>query len=144
MQVHAFAQKEKVTQVENAADAGARPPAHDHRFDLCQVAFLVIRKALKELFARDEPEDGIAEKLEALVGGQTGVGPGGVRQGGAKQIRLAKLVADDLLALFQDLGFATRGQFLRHDFRTVYALSLTGFLLTLSSSPAIVNVQTGP
>jgi hypothetical protein len=47
---------------------------------------------------------------------------GSVRQGGAKHIRLAKLVADDLLALFQDFGFATRGEFLRHDFRSVRTL----------------------
>ena len=41
-------------------------------------------------------------------------GPGGVRQGGAQQFRLAEAVADRLLALLQNLGFAAGGQFLCH------------------------------
>src|SRR5262249_14361229 len=63
MQVHPFAEKEEVTEVEDAANAGTSSPADDHRFDLRQIAFLIVGEALKELFAGDEAEHSVAEKL---------------------------------------------------------------------------------
>ena len=87
------------------------------RLDLGQVAFLVVGKAQVELFTRHQAEDGVAEEFQAFVGGEAGVGAGGVGQGGAEQFGLAEMVADRVLALFQNLGFAAGGQFLLHDLR---------------------------
>ena len=71
--VHAPAQKQVIAQVDRATDAGAGPPADDGRLDLGQVALLELGEADVELFAADDAEHGVAEELEALVGGQPAV-----------------------------------------------------------------------
>ena len=108
MDNHPFAQKQKIAQVQKTADASTGAPADYHRLDLGQVAFLILGKTLKELFAGHQAQHGIAQKLQALIGRQTSVGPRGVRQGGAQQLRLAELIADGLLAFLQNLGLMTR------------------------------------
>ena len=94
--------------------AQVRPADHD-RLDLGQIAFLIVRKTQVELFARHQAQHGVAEELQAFVGGQARVGAGGVREGGAEQFGLAEVVADGVLAFFQNLGFAAGGQFLLHN-----------------------------
>ena len=107
--VHALAQEQEIAEVELPADAGAGAPADDDRLDLGQVAFLVVGKAQVELFAGDQAEHGVAEEFQAFVGGEAGIGAGSVRQAGPEQIRLAKAVADGVLAFFQNLGLHGRG-----------------------------------
>ena len=94
---HAFAEKQKFSEVQQAANASAGAPANDHRLDLGKVPFLIFGKALKELFAGDQAQHGVAQEFQAFVGGQAGVGTGGVRQRGAQKLRLAKLIADRFL-----------------------------------------------
>ena len=78
---HALAEKQEVAEVEFLAEAGAGATADDRRFDFRQVAFLVVGKAQIELLAGDKPENRVAEKLHAFVGGEARVGAGRVRQG---------------------------------------------------------------
>src|SRR5438067_566215 len=103
MRVHPFAQEEKISQVQLATDPRAGTPADHGRLDFCQIAFLVIGETLEELFADDQPQDRVAQELESFVGGQARIRTGSVRQGGAKERRLAEAVLNRLLALLQNL-----------------------------------------
>ena len=49
-------------------------PADHDRFDLGQIAFLVIGEAQIKLFAGNHTQDRVPEELETLIGGQAGVG----------------------------------------------------------------------
>jgi len=61
-------------QAEGLADLRAGLPADDDRFDLGQVAFLVVGEALEQLLAGDQPQDRVAEEFQSFVGGQPRVG----------------------------------------------------------------------
>ena len=81
------------------AEPAARLAADDHRLDPREVPLERIRKQPVERLADEKPQDGIAEKLEPLVGGQAVLGPGGVGQGGHQQGGVTKHVSDPALAL---------------------------------------------
>src|SRR5205814_2307620 len=102
-QVQSLAQKKIVAQVERAAKTSAGTPADHRRLDLGQVAFLEVGKTLEKLLASHQAQDGVAQELKAFVGVAARIGAGGVRQGGAQQFRLSKLVADRFLAILQNL-----------------------------------------
>ena len=59
-------------------------------------------------------EDRFAEEFKAFVGSAPSVCSGCVGESGAQEFGLAKLVADGLLAVFQNLGVVAGRQFLRH------------------------------
>ena len=69
----ALAEEEKIAEADLLAELRTGLAADNDRLDLGEVAFLIIGKALEELFAGDQSQDGVAEELEALVGVVPGV-----------------------------------------------------------------------
>ena len=104
MRRHPFAQHQKLAQPKRLADLRARLPADDDRLELRQVAFELLGKLLEQLLADDQAEDRVAEKLQPLVRRQPMIGPGGVRQRRVQQLRIAKPIAEPLLAALQAEG----------------------------------------
>ena len=94
-----LADDEEVGEAELLAEPAARLPAHDHRLDAGEISLERVRKQPEEPLAHQKAEDRIAEELEPFVGGQSVLGPGGVRECRDEQPRIAKHVADPPLAL---------------------------------------------
>src|SRR5207249_1523579 len=67
VEVHSLAQEEKIAEVEKPANVSAGAAADHHRFDLGEIAFLIVGKTQEELFAGDQTQDGVAQEFEPLV-----------------------------------------------------------------------------
>src|SRR6266849_92100 len=113
MRVHPLSEEEKITQVQLPADAGTGAAAHYGGLDFREVPFLVIGEKFEELFAHDQSQDGVTQKLEPFVRGQSGVRTGSVGQGRSEEFGLAKAVLDRFLALLQNFRLAAY-EFLLH------------------------------
>ncbi len=114
---HPFAQNQKLLHPQRLADLCTRLPADDDRLDPRQVAFEVLGVLLEEDLADHRAEDGVAEELQPLVGGQAVFGPRGVRQGRQQQALVLEVIADPLLKLLQKgnlLGFGSTQVIHRH------------------------------
>ena len=72
---HPFAKNQEFVQSQAATQRSASLPTDDDRLDLGEVPFQVLGEPLVEQLADDQGQDGVAEKLEALVGLQAMRGP---------------------------------------------------------------------
>src|SRR6516165_4244299 len=104
LKVHSLAEEEKVTEIQEAAQASASAPADDCRLELGEVPLLLVGKAQIELFAANQAEHGIPEKFQPFVGIRARIGTGGVRKGRPQQVGPAEAIADRALAHLQDFS----------------------------------------
>ena len=80
---HPLAQDQELLHAQGLADLGAGLPADDDRLDLGQVAFQVLGVLDGTASRRRRRQDGVAQKLQPLVGGQPVLGPRGMGQAAA-------------------------------------------------------------
>ena len=113
MRRHSLAQDQKLPQPERLADLRAGLPADDDRLELGQIAFELVGKLRKQLFADHEPENRVAQELQPLVRRQAMIGAGRVRQGRFEQLEIAELIPQPLLAALQAKGIVRIGDRLR-------------------------------
>src|SRR5262249_48320036 len=95
---HPFAEDQKLLEAERLAELGTGLPADKDRLDAREVAFQVVGIAAKEDFADHRAQDRVAQEFQPLVGGETMLGPRGMRQGRFQQCQIAKSITDPLLA----------------------------------------------
>ena len=99
---------EELLEPELLSDLGEALAAHDVSSRLRQPAFLEIGVLVEEHVARDRPEDGVAEELEALVA-PAGVELGrGVGQRGEQEVAVREPVSQAFLAPDERGGIQSR------------------------------------
>src|SRR5262249_51221658 len=98
MHIHSLSEEKKNAEVELAADSGTGPPAYNGRFDLGQIAFLVIGEALEKVFAHNQAEDRVAQEFQSFVRGEPGVRSRCVSKRSAQELWLPKTVLSRFLA----------------------------------------------
>src|SRR5262249_10513346 len=91
-------------------EPGTRLATDDDGFHLRQIAFLIVRESLKELLARDQTQDAVAEEFEPLVGRGAGVGAGRVSQRRPQQFRPFETVADCVLTVIEYGALSVTGR----------------------------------
>ncbi len=101
MRGHPLAQDQKLIQPQQTADLRARLPADDHRLDLGEIAFQVFGILPEEDLADDQAQNGVAQELQALVGGQAMQGARGVREGRTQQLLVLEHIAESFLTAGQ-------------------------------------------
>ena len=96
-----FSHDQEVDQLQLLTEPAAGLAAHHHRLNASQVSLERIGERAVEPLADEKSQNRVAEKLKPLVGGQPMLCPGGVRQGGDEQGRVAEIMSDPPLAFRQ-------------------------------------------